>query len=333
MKLVIQIPCFNEEDTLPVTLAELPRKVAGIDDVEWLIIDDGSSDRTVAVAREHGVDHVVSLTHNQGLARAFTAGLEASLAAGADVIVNTDADNQYNADDIAALVEPVLAGTADIVVGERPIAETRHFSATKKLLQRLGSWVVRRASGTQVPDAPSGFRAMSRDAALQLNVFSSYTYTLETLIQAGRKNMSITSVPVRTNPDLRPSRLLKTISSYVWRSVATIVRIFVIYKPFRFFMLLGAFLFSIGVLIGIRFLFYFAVGEGDGHVQSLILASVLLGIGFQTILVAFVADLLAVNRRLLEELQYRARKAELRAPPTDSPGTADAGGSQFRDRG
>lgn len=311
MKLVIQIPCFNEQETLPVTLAALPREIPGIDQIEWLIIDDGSSDRTVDVAREYGVDHVVSLSRNRGLATAFTTGLEASLSAGADIIVNTDADNQYNAEDISELVKPILAGKAEIVVGERPITETRHFSATKKLLQRLGSWVVRKASGTDIPDAPSGFRAMSREAALQLNVFSSYTYTLETLIQAGRKNMSITSVPVRTNPDLRPSRLLKTISSYVWRSVATIVRIFVIYKPFRFFFLIGVTLLSLGMLIGLRFLYYFATGDGDGHVQSLILSAVLLGIGFQTILVAFVADLLAVNRRLLEELRYRIRKSEL----------------------
>lgn len=311
MKLIIQIPCFNEQEALPVTLADLPRDVAGFDEVEWLIIDDGSSDGTVSVAREKGVDHVVSLTRNQGLAKAFTAGLEASLAAGADVIVNTDADNQYNADDIAALVEPVLSGSADLVVGERPIAETGHFSATKKLLQKLGSWVVRKASGTEVPDAPSGFRAMSREAALQLNVFSSYTYTLETLIQAGRKNMSVMSVPVRTNEDLRPSRLFKSIPGYVSRSVATIVRMFVIYKPFRFFMLIGVAFFSVGFLIGLRFLFFYATGEGDGHVQSLILSAVLLGIGFQTFLVAFVADLLAVNRRLLEELRYRVRKSEL----------------------
>ena len=319
MKLIIQIPCYNEQDSLPVTLSHLPRQVDGFDQVEWLIIDDGSSDDTVKVARAHGVDHIVSLPRNQGLAVAFMAGIEASLANAADVIVNTDADNQYDASGIPSLTVPILARQADIVIGARPIAQTAHFSRVKKLLQKLGSWVVRKASGSKVEDAPSGFRAFSREAALQLNVFSSYTYTLETIIQAGQKNMAIQSVSIATNEDLRPSRLLKSIGSYVRRSMATIVRMFVVYKPFQFFIGLGVLLFLGGFLIGLRFIYYLIVGEGDGHIQSLILASVLLGIGFQTILVAFIADLLAVNRRLLEELQYRSRRIDLSQRENERP--------------
>jgi glycosyltransferase involved in cell wall biosynthesis len=310
MKLIIQIPCYNEAETLPIALADLPREVQGFDTVEWLIIDDGSTDNTVSVAREHGVDHIISHTRNQGLARAFMTGLDACLMLGADVIVNTDADNQYNGADIPALVSPVLEKEADIVVGARPIENIGHFSPLKKLLQKLGSWVVRKVSGTDIPDAPSGFRAFSREAAMRINVFNEYTYTLETIIQAGQKNMAITSVQVRVNKDLRPSRLLKNISSYLFRSLKTIVRIFVVYKPFRFFMTLGLVSFSIGVLIGLRFLYFYITGNGTGHIQSLILASVLLGIGFQTILIAFVADLLAVNRKLLEDIKYRDRKKD-----------------------
>lgn len=313
-KLIIQVPCFNEAETLPVTLESLPRSVAGFDTVEYLIIDDGSLDKTVEVARRNGVHHVVRLPSNQGLARAFMAGLEGALSRGADVIVNTDADNQYNADDIEKLVAPIVAGKAEIVVGERPIATTQHFSPIKKMLQKLGSWVVRVASRTTIPDAPSGFRAMSRRAAMQLNVFSSYTYTLETIIQAGQKGMAITSVPVTTNPDLRPSRLFKSIPAYIRRSIATIIRIFVVYKPFRFFMLSGMALFGLGFLIGLRYLYFWFTGDGAGHIQSLILAAVLLAIGFQTMLVAFLADLLAVNRRLLEELQFRDRQRTYGSP-------------------
>ena len=319
MKLIIQIPCYNEQESLPVTLSHLPRQVEGFDQVEWLIIDDGSSDDTVHVARAHGVDHIVSLPRNQGLAVAFMAGIEASLSNGADVIVNTDADNQYDASGIPSLTAPILARQADIVIGARPIAQTAHFSRVKKMLQKLGSWVVRRASGSKVEDAPSGFRAFSREAALRLNVFSSYTYTLETIIQAGQKNMAIQSVPIATNEDLRPSRLLKSIGSYVRRSMATIIRMFVVYKPFQFFIALGAVLFLGGFLIGLRFIYFLVIGQGDGHIQSLILASVLLGIGFQTILVAFIADLLAVNRRLLEELQYRSRRMDLSQREKESP--------------
>ena len=312
MKLIIQIPCFNEAATLPATLADLPRSVPGFDEVEWLVIDDGSADETRRVARDHGVDHVVGHTSNQGLARAFMTGLDACLQRGADVIVNTDADNQYKAAGIPALVAPVLDGSADIVVGERPIRIIRHFSPVKKALQKLGSWAVRMASKTAIPDAPSGFRAISRAAAQRLVVFSDYTYTLETIIQAGHKNIAITSVPVEVNEDLRPSRLVTSIWSYVTRSLVTIVRVFIIYRPFRFFATLAAVCFLAGFAIGVRFLVFYVTGDGSGHVQSLLLATLLMGAGFQLFVVAFVADLLAANRKLLEELLYRARIAERR---------------------
>jgi glycosyltransferase involved in cell wall biosynthesis len=306
MKLIIQIPCFNEAQTLSVTLSALPRTVPGFNSVEWLIIDDGSQDNTVEVAKTHGVDHVIRHAGNKGLARAFMTGLGACLRLGADVIVNTDADNQYNADDIPALVHPILQHRAELVVGARPISTIEHFSPVKKLLQKLGSWVVRVASKTNIPDAPSGFRAMSRSAAQRLMVFNDYTYTLETIIQAGQKNMAITSVPIRVNEDLRPSRLVKSIPSYIKRSIVTIVRIFIIYRPFSFFGSIGVTLFGIGFLIGLRFVWFYVNGVGEGHIQSLILASVFLGIGFQTLLVAFVADLLAANRKLLEDIRFKA---------------------------
>ena len=305
MKLIIQIPCYNEAETLAVTLAALPRKVPGFDVVEWLVIDDGSEDQTVRVALQYGVDHVVRHTRNCGLARAFMTGLQACTRLGADVIVNTDADNQYCAEDIPKLTTPILTGQADIVVGARPIESIKHFSPLKKMLQKLGSYVVRVASRTSIPDAPSGFRAFSREAAQHLVVFNEYTYTLETIIQAGQKNMAIRSVPIRVNEDLRPSRLVKSIPSYINKSIATIVRIFVVYRPFRFFGTIGLVLFAAGFLIGLRFLYYYFTGDGSGHVQSLILASVLLGMGFQTLLVAFVADLLAANRKLLEDVRYK----------------------------
>ena len=326
MKLIIQIPCYNEAETLSIALAALPRSVPGFDCVEWLIIDDGSQDDTVNVAKANGVDHVVRHLGNKGLARAFMTGLEACLSLGADVIVNTDADNQYNADDIPALVQPILAHQAEIVVGARPIETIEHFSPVKKLLQKLGSWVVRVASKTDIPDAPSGFRAMSRAAAQKLMVFNDYTYTLETIIQAGQKDMSIVSVPIRVNGDLRPSRLVKSISSYIKRSIVTIIRIFVIYRPFRFFGAIGATLFIAGFMIGLRFLWHYFQGSGDGHVQSLVLASVLLGMGFQTLLVAFVADLLSANRKLVEDVRFKiARLGE-----KDHPSIAN---SEERDHG
>ena len=307
MKLIIQIPCYNEAETLPIALAELPRKVEGFDKVEWLIINDGSTDNTIEVAKECGVDYIVDLKHNQGLAKGFMAGLKECLKQGADVIVNTDADNQYEAKDIPKLVKPILEGKAEYVIGERPIMQTEHFSTTKKLLQRLGSWVVRKASNTDIPDAPSGFRAMSKECAMQLNVYNNYTYTLETIIQAGQKGIPITSVPVRTNADLRPSRLLSSIPNYIKKSIGTIVRISVVYKPFQFFMTIAAILFGLGFLLGLRYLFYYFSGDA-GHVQSVILSGALMAMGVQTALIAFVADLLSVNRKLLEEQRYERMK-------------------------
>jgi glycosyltransferase involved in cell wall biosynthesis len=310
-KLLIQIPCYNEEQVLPHTLAALPRHVPGFDRVEWLVIDDGSTDRTAEVARQAGVDHVVSLPTNQGLARAFVTGLEACLKAGADVIVNTDADNQYDAVGIPALVEPILAGQAQIVIGERPIMRIREFSPVKKLLQRLGSAVVKMASNTRVPDAPSGFRAMHAEAALRLCVFNDYTYTLETIIQAGRKNIAVTSVPIAVNDATRPSRLVRSIPSYVRRSLLTIVRIFILYKPLRFFLYLGTLFLIPGLAIGLRFLLRYLEGEGQGHIQSLILAAVLLVTAVVVYASGILADLVAANRVLLEEIRMRQLRAEV----------------------
>jgi len=311
MKLLIQIPCHNEEDSLPVSFAALPKSIPGVDEVEVLIINDGSTDRTVEVAHSLGVHHVVGFPRNQGLARAFMLGIRSCLERGADIIVNTDADNQYNADDIPALIRPILEGRAEIVVGARPIATIEHFSPVKKLLQKLGSAVVKRVSGTSVLDAPIGFRAFSREAAARLNVFSAYTYTLETIIQAGQKNMSIVSVPVRVNGDLRPSRLVRSIPSYIRRAIVTMLRIFIIYRPSLFFTTLGGVLFLIGLALGARFLWFYLHGHhATGHIQSLILMAVLMILGFQTALLAFITDLLSVNRRLLEELLEAKR-----APP------------------
>jgi glycosyltransferase involved in cell wall biosynthesis len=301
--LIIQMPCYNEAGTLAIALGALPKEVHGFDVVEWLVIDDGSRDNTAEIARACGVHHVVQHTKNQGLARAFMTGIQYALQAGADVIVNTDADNQYEAKDIPKLVAPILDSKADIVIGARPIGDIAHFSWSKKLLQKLGSWVVRTASRTSIPDAPSGFRAYSRIAAQNMVVFSEYTYTIETIIQAGQKNMAIISVPIRTNPDLRPSRLVKSIASYVRRSIVTIIRIYAIYRPMRFFGSIGAVLFGLGVLLGLRFLYHFINGDGNGHIQSVILSGVLMVMGFQTILVAFLADLLAANRKLSEEIR------------------------------
>jgi glycosyltransferase involved in cell wall biosynthesis len=315
-KVIIQVPCYNEEDALGITLAELPRMLPGVDRVEWLIIDDGSRDKTIEIAKAGGVDHVVRLPYHQGLAKAFLAGLDGCLKAGADIIVNTDADNQYCAADIPRLIAPILAGKAEIVVGARPIGQIEHFSPLKKLLQKFGSWVVRLASRTQIPDAPSGFRAMSRNAAMQLHVFNEYTYTIETIIQAGQKGMTITSVPIRTNEDLRPSRLVKSIPSYIRRSLLTILRIFVTYRPFQFFAAQAVLVFSAGFLIGLRFLYHFAKGDGDGRVQSLILAALLMGIGFSLGVVGLLADLIAVNRQLLEKLDWRMQMLEEKLPAT-----------------
>jgi glycosyltransferase involved in cell wall biosynthesis len=307
VKVIIQIPCYNEANTLGITLDELPRQLSGVDKVEWLVINDGSQDATVEVAKSYGVDHIVSLPQNQGLAKAFIKGLEASLKAGADIIVNTDADNQYCAEDIPKLIAPILEGRAEIVIGSRPIQAIHHFSPTKKLLQKLGSWVVRLASNTSVPDAPSGFRAFSREAAMRINVFNNYTYTLETIIQAGQKGIAITSVPIRTNPMLRPSRLVKSNFSYVRRSIFTILRIFMVYKPLRFFFILGSIPLSFGVGLGIRWLIYFLMGTERTRIPSLILTAILILIGFQLWMFGLVADLMAANRQLLEEIQVRLR--------------------------
>jgi hypothetical protein len=319
--LIIQIPCYNEAPTLGITLAALPRSVPGFARVDWMVIDDGSTDGTVEVARAAGVDHIVRLGRNQGLARAFAAGLEAAAHAGADVIVNTDADNQYCADDIPKLTAPILAGEADLVIGARPIATTAHFSRTKKALQLLGSMVVRMASRTTVVDAPSGFRAISREAALRLQVHGEYTYTLETIIAAGRKNMAVTSVPIRTNPDLRPSRLVRSLPDYVFRSAVTILRSFATYKPLRLFAGIGLLLCAAGGALGLRYLWLAQIGEGAGHVQSVILGALLLGMGVLTGLIGIVADLIAVNRRLLEKLlrapnRRRPRLAASPRPPS-----------------
>lgn len=316
MKVIIQIPCYNEEATLGLTLSQLPRRLPGVDRVEWLIINDGSRDRTVEVAKASGVDHIVNFEHNQGLAKGFMAGIEASLKAGADIIVNTDADNQYCADDIPKLIQPILDGNAEIVIGARPIHEIKDFSPIKKLLQKLGSWVVRIASKTDIPDAPSGFRAISREAALRLNVFNEYTYTLETIIQAGQRGMAITYVPIRTNGYLRPSRLVKSISAYVQRSIVTIVRIFMTYRPLQFFMMLGSIPFGLGFLLCMRWLLLFWGILGDNpakpRVPSLILAAILILIGVQLWIFGLVADLMAVNRKLLEDIQLRLRRSELK---------------------
>ena len=322
MKLIIQIPCFNEEEILPVTLADLPREVAGFDTVEWLVIDDGSTDDTVEVAKAHGVDHIVSHPHNKGLAQAFMTGIEASLRLGADVIVNTDADNQYDAGNIPDLVAPILSKQAQLVVGARPIAEIAHFSATKKLLQRLGSWVVGLASGVRIPDAPCGFRAIDRNAAIQIYVYTDYTYTIETLIQAGRRNITIKSVPVSTNEATRPSRLIKSTASYVWRSVMTIVRVFMLYMPMAFLGTLAAVSAAAGLVLGIRYLVFMLMGQGQGHLQSVVLAAILLMGAMVFMMGALISDMVAANRRLLEEVRMRrlAEEIEGQDPGTEHPG-------------
>jgi glycosyltransferase involved in cell wall biosynthesis len=314
VKLIIQIPCYNEAATLTTTLDDLPTSIPGIDQIEILIVDDGSTDDTVRVAREWGVHHVVSHVGNKGLATAFMTGLATSLSLGADIIVNTDADNQYKATHIPLLVGPILMREAEIVIGARPIGDIEHFSPLKKGLQKLGSAVVRWVSDTNVTDAPSGFRALSRQAAMQINVFSQYTYTLETIIQAGAKNIPVVSVPIGTNADLRPSRLVKSLRSYVRRSVATMGHVFVIYRPFRFLGVIAGILLAAGVLLGARYIYFVMVGEGKGHVQSVILAGVLLLMGFNTLSLAVIANLISVNRRLIEDVQVHLRELRLSKP-------------------
>lgn len=310
MKLIIQIPCYNEAETLEVALNDLPRKLDGVDEIEYLIINDGSHDNTVEVAKRWGVHHVVNFKQNKGLAKGFVAGLDGCLRCGADIIVNTDADNQYRGDDIAALIQPILDGEADMVIGERPIDDTEHFSYVKKKLQHFGSWVVRKASHTDIPDAPSGFRAFSREAAMRMNVVNDYTYTLETIVQAGREKIAITSVPIHTNAELRPSRLFKSIWGYVKKSILTILRAFMMYKPLMCFTLLAIPSIVVGLGIGIRFLYFLANGTGNGHIQSLILACTLIIIGFLTFMIGLVADVIAANRKILQDVQYHVKRLE-----------------------
>lgn len=311
MKLIIQIPCHNEAATLPTVLADLPRTLAGVERIEVLLVDDGSTDDTVAVARAHGVDHVVRLTGRQGLARAFAAGLDACVKLGADLVVNTDGDHQYPGGDVERLIAPVLSGQADLVVGTRTGPGTAEWSPTKRALQRLGSWVVGQASHADVPDATSGFRALSREAAMRLVVVSNFTYTLETLIQAGDKNLALSHVPVGTHPEQRPSRLFKGHWQYVGRSAGTIVRLYTMYQPFVLFSRLGIGLIAAGSLLGLRFLYIYVTMGGAGHVQSLILAAVLAIVGFQTLMIGLVADLIAGHRRITEDVLYRVKQLEV----------------------
>ncbi|MGD2147121.1 MAG: glycosyltransferase family 2 protein [Anaerolineae bacterium] len=313
MKLIIQIPCYNEEATLPATLRDLPRQLPGVDEVEILVVDDGSTDETGRVARELGVEHTVRLGQNHGLAHAFLVGLDAALAAGADLIVNADADNQYRGDDVGRLIEPLLHGEADISVGDRGVGTLPHFSPLKRLLQRLGSWVVEKAAGISIPDATSGFRAFTREAAMRLTVLSDYTYTLETLIQAGARNMVVTYVPIRTNPQTRRSRLIRSTPHFLLISAISILRFFSMYRPLRLFLGLGATIIAGGVALGLRFLYYYVTGPGTGKVQSLILAAILTIVGFQVCLIGLMADLVRLNRKMLEEALYRVRRMELDA--------------------
>jgi glycosyltransferase involved in cell wall biosynthesis len=309
-KLIIQIPCLNEASTLPATLADLPRRIPGVDEVEVLVIDDGSRDSTAEVAIANGVDHIVRLKRNKGLAAAFQAGIDASLKAGADIIVNTDADNQYNGQEIPRLIEPLLRGEADICIGDRNIAEVEHMSWRKRQLQRLGSWLVRQVSNTTVPDTTSGFRAYTREAALRMTIVSEFSYTLESIIQAGKKRMAIAHVPVATNPRTRESRLFDSVFSYIKRSGATIVRIYTMYEPLKVFTYIGLSVFAAGFAVSLRFLYDYVTVGGFGHLQSLILSAVLMIVGFQVLLIGLLADAISANRKLLEDILYRVRTLE-----------------------
>jgi glycosyltransferase involved in cell wall biosynthesis len=315
-KLIIQIPCLNEAQTLPATLADLPRAIPGVDRIEVLVIDDGSRDGTADVARACGVDHLVRLKRQKGLAAAFQAGIDASLKAGADIIVNTDADNQYAASDIAKLIAPLLRGEADICIGDRNIAELRHMSWRKRQLQRLGSWVVRQVSNTTVPDTTSGFRAYTRDAALRMTIVSEFSYTLESIIQAGKKRMAIAHVPIATNARTRESRLFDSVFSYVKRSGATIVRIYAMYEPLKVFTYIGLLVSGVGLIGVARFIYYFFQWQASRHMASLIASAVLIIVGFLVLVIGLLADLISANRKLLEDLVYRVRTLEL--PPSEA---------------
>ena len=310
MKLIIQIPCYNEEETLPVTLASLPKHIEGIDEIETLLVDDGSTDSSIEVAKQMGVDHIVKLPNHKGLARTFTSGLQQCIKLDADIIVNTDADNQYNSDDIEKLLEPILKKQADIVIGTRPIERIKHFSIFKKILQKVGSFMIRLLSSTGTEDAPSGFRAFTKEAALMINVFDNYTYTLETIIQSKSKGLKIVSVPIRVNDSYRKSKLVKNMFDYIRKSAVTMIRMFIIYRPFRFFAIIGVAMFFIGIIIWLRFLYFYFVDSGGGHIQSLIFAAILMIIGFQTVMLGVIADLLAINRKLIEDVQIRVKKLE-----------------------
>lgn len=318
MKLIIQIPCWNEEYALPTTLAALPRQIAGVDVIEILVIDDGSTDRTAEIARQHGVQHIVHFTNHKGLAAAFAAGLDAALRLGADIIVNTDADGQYPATDIPALIQPILEGTADMVIGDRRVTSVEHFAPHKRLLQKWGSAVVSSFAGLQVEDVTSGFRAYSREAALQLNILTKFTYTLETVIQAGHKQIALATVPTSSNPPTRPSRLFKGSVAYLRQAAPTILRIYTVYEPLKTFLVIGTPLVIGGILLGVRYLYFYFVGVSGGHVQSLILAAILVIIGFQVFVLGVLADLIATNRRLIEEALYRVRRVELDILPPAS---------------
>ena len=333
MKLIIQIPCLNEAETLPETLRDIPRSIPGVDVIDILVIDDGSRDGTSEVARQHGVEHVVRFPRRRGLASAFNAGLDAALKLGADIIVNTDGDNQYAGRDIPRLIAPLLDGDADVVIGDRNVQDLDSMSPMKKRLQRLGSWVVRQVSDTQVPDTTSGFRAYTREAALRLTIVSDFSYTLESIIQAGKKRIAIAHVSIRTNPRTRKSRLFSSVWTYVKASAATIVRIYAMYEPLKVFGLIGLMVFLAGVAITARFVYYFLGGAGQGHVQSLIVSAVLMIVGFQIALIGLVADVISGNRKLIEDLLYRVRRMELAAPvATDRGGPRTGDGGPSRDQ-